>query len=82
MLSLGKQKKWPEALELVTGSKNLSTDPIKEYFAPLDKWLKEKREKEKYPLGWDKETPSKANDIVSSLSLMTAIILVLFNILW
>ena len=52
MLALGKSKPWPEALEKLTGTKHISIKPLKEYFAVLEAWLKEQREKEKYKIGW------------------------------
>ena len=55
MLKLGKSKPWPEALEKLTGSKKMDVGPLKEYFEPLNKWMKQQREKYEYPLGWAKE---------------------------
>ena len=55
MLKLGKSKPWPEALEKLTGSKKMDVGPLKEYFEPLNKWMKQQREKYEYPLGWTKE---------------------------
>lgn len=56
MLALGKSKPWPEALKSFTGSSSISTDPIKEYFDPLIRWLKNYRQNEGYPVGWSTET--------------------------
>jgi len=52
MLAYGRSKPWPDILEEFTGSPNISTDSLKQYFKPLTAWLKEFRDKEKYPLGW------------------------------
>ena len=39
MLEMGKSKPWPEALQALTGGKNIDAGAILEYFAPLKKWL-------------------------------------------
>jgi peptidyl-dipeptidase A len=41
MLSLGQSKPWPEALAVLTGTKQMDASAIIDYFAPLDKWLDE-----------------------------------------
>ena len=53
MLKLGKSKHWQDALEMFTGSRMLSVDPIEEYFRPLFTYLKEERAKKGYSLGWN-----------------------------
>lgn len=41
MLSMGASKPWPDALEVFTGSREISGKSILAYFAPLQAWLKE-----------------------------------------
>ena len=41
MLSLGASRPWPEALEVLTGEKQMDATAILEYFAPLKAWLDE-----------------------------------------
>ena len=36
----------------------MDVGPLKEYFEPLNKWMKQQREKYEYPLGWAKEDPT------------------------
>jgi len=50
MLSMGLSKPWPEALDALTGSKQMDATAILDYFAPLSKWLDEQL-KDK-PVGW------------------------------
>ena len=57
--ALGRTKPWPEALKQYTGSADISTEPIKEYFNPLIVWLEEYRSKEGYKLGWDTTPTNK-----------------------
>ncbi|GAC1621540.1 MAG: M2 family metallopeptidase [Candidatus Acidiferrum sp.] len=52
MLALGASKPWPEALETLTGEKQMDATALAEYFAPLKKWLDEQNEKNHYPVGW------------------------------
>ncbi|MGI5864775.1 MAG: M2 family metallopeptidase [Myxococcales bacterium] len=41
MLALGASKPWPEALEAMTGERQMDATALLEYFAPLKKWLDE-----------------------------------------
>lgn len=50
MMQLGTSKTWPEALELVTGKKDMDATAIREFFQPLEKWLIEKNKGQK--CGW------------------------------
>jgi peptidyl-dipeptidase A len=52
MLSLGKSKPWPEALEALTGRRELDASALADYFAPLKTWLDTQNEKNSYPVGW------------------------------
>jgi peptidyl-dipeptidase A len=50
MLALGLSKPWPEALEAMTGSKQMDATAIRDYFAPLQAWLDEQVKGR--PSGW------------------------------
>lgn len=52
MLRLGASKPWPEALEVLTGQKEMDATALAEYFAPLKTWLDEQNKKNNYPVGW------------------------------
>ncbi|MCA9634907.1 MAG: M2 family metallopeptidase [Myxococcales bacterium] len=41
MLELGASKPWPDALEALTGSREMDASALIEYFEPLQAWLKE-----------------------------------------
>ena len=41
MLEMGASKPWPDALEALTGTRQMSADPLVEYFQPLEKYLAE-----------------------------------------
>jgi peptidyl-dipeptidase A len=52
MLSMGQSKPWPEALQELTGEKQMDASAIADYFAPLKIWLDEQNKKNNYPVGW------------------------------
>lgn len=52
MLSLGQSKPWPEALDALTGEKQMDASALADYFAPLKKWLDEQNKAKGYPVGW------------------------------
>ncbi|SPF37393.1 Peptidyl-dipeptidase A [Candidatus Sulfotelmatobacter kueseliae] len=41
MLEMGQSKPWPDALEALTGQRQMDASAILDYFAPLQKWLDE-----------------------------------------
>ena len=41
MLEMGQSKPWPDALEVLTGQREMDASAILDYFAPLQKWLDE-----------------------------------------
>ncbi len=45
MLSMGLSRPWPEALETLTGEKQMDATAILDYFAPLQKWLDQQNAK-------------------------------------
>ncbi len=50
MLSMGKTRPWPDALEAISGQRQMDATAILDYFAPLKKWLDEQNQGEKP--GW------------------------------
>jgi peptidyl-dipeptidase A len=50
MLEMGASKPWPDALEAFTGTREISAEPLVEYFAPLKQWLDEQNAGK--PSGW------------------------------
>ena len=52
MLAMGVSKPWPEALEALTGEKQMDASALADYFAPLKTWLDEQNKKNNYPVGW------------------------------
>lgn len=50
MLSMGASRPWPEALEVLTGEREMDATAILDYFAPLREWLDEQNRGQ--PVGW------------------------------
>ena len=50
MLEMGASQPWPDALEVFTGTREMSAKPMLEYFAPLKAWLDEQNKGEQS--GW------------------------------
>jgi len=52
MLEMGQRHPWPEALEVLTGEREMDATAILDYFAPLKAWLDEQNRKYNYKIGW------------------------------
>ena len=50
MLEMGQSRPWPEALEALTGKREMDATAIVDYFAPLKKWLDQQNQGK--PVGW------------------------------
>jgi peptidyl-dipeptidase A len=50
MLAMGLSRPWPEALHALTGERQMDATAIRDYFAPLQKWLDEQNKG--VPVGW------------------------------
>jgi peptidyl-dipeptidase A len=52
MLAMGKSRPWPEALEAISGERQMDATAILDYFAPLKQWLDEQNKKNGTKIGW------------------------------
>ena len=50
MLEMGASRPWQEALEALTGSRQIDATAMLDYFAPLKRWLDEQNRGQ--PVGW------------------------------
>ncbi|MGD0220835.1 MAG: M2 family metallopeptidase [Terriglobia bacterium] len=50
VLEMGESRPWPDALEALTGQREMDATAIRDYFAPLEKWLEEQNRGK--PVGW------------------------------
>jgi peptidyl-dipeptidase A len=51
MLAMGQSRPWPDALEAMTGQRQMDATAMLDYFAPLKKWLDEQNAGHK--VGWE-----------------------------
>jgi len=51
MMEMGASRPWPDALEALTGQRQMDAGAMAEYFAPLKAWLDEQNRGKK--VGWD-----------------------------
>ena len=49
-LAMGQSRPWPDALDALTGQRQMDATAIRDYFAPLQKWLDEQNKGR--PVGW------------------------------
>lgn len=52
MLRMGSSKPWPDAMEAITGEREMNASALLEYFSPLQKWLEEENSKTQEYIGW------------------------------
>jgi peptidyl-dipeptidase A len=52
MLAMGQSRPWPDALEALTGERQMDATAILEYFAPLQEWLDEQNARNGVKVGW------------------------------
>jgi peptidyl-dipeptidase A len=50
MLEMGMSHPWQEALERISGTRQMDASAIRSYFEPLQKWLDEQNQGK--PVGW------------------------------
>jgi peptidyl-dipeptidase A len=50
MLEMGESRPWQDALYALTGQRQMDATAIRDYFAPLQKWLDEQNKGK--PVGW------------------------------
>ncbi len=51
MLAMGASRPWPDALEVLTGQRQMDATAMLDYFAPLKKWLDEQNAG--HAVGWN-----------------------------
>jgi peptidyl-dipeptidase A len=53
MLALGSSKPWPDAMEVLTGTRTVDASAFLEYFKPLQDWLIATNAKNGVHIGWE-----------------------------
>lgn len=59
MLALGSSKPWPEAMEAITGQREMDASALMQYFEPLYKWLEKENARTGELIGWEPPETSK-----------------------
>ncbi len=76
MLKLGSSRHWQDAMEVMTGQREMRADALLEYFRPLQVWLEEQNKG--YDVTWDDECPGSrmagVARISGSVTIITGII--------
>ena len=49
---MGKERPWPEALEALTGEREMDASAMLDYYAPLMDWLREQNDRLGAESGW------------------------------
>jgi len=55
LLSMGSSKPWPEAMEKITGQQRMDASALRQYFKPLEDWLKAKNKEMGETPGWSEQ---------------------------
>jgi hypothetical protein len=50
---MGSSRPWPEALEALTGQRQVSARPLLNYFEPLRVWLEKENARNGELVGWE-----------------------------
>lgn len=53
---MGSSRPWPDAMEALTGQREMDASGLLEYFRPLQKWLEEENKKSGAYIGWEQST--------------------------
>lgn len=63
MLQLGASKPWQDAMEAMTGQRDVLATPLLNYFEPLKVWLEAENAKNGEYIGWDIPATKKESPI-------------------
>lgn len=66
MLTMGTSKPWPDAMEVMTGQRQLDASALLEYFKPMEEWLLKTNQELGVQIGWEASDSEKAFDKISS----------------
>nr|CAD7400393.1 unnamed protein product [Timema cristinae] len=64
MLQMGSSRPWPDAMEVVTGQREMDASGLLDYFSPLYKWLQDENNRTEEYIGWE---PSNKEEVYPHL---------------
>jgi peptidyl-dipeptidase A len=53
MLQMGSSKPWPDAMEVLSGQREMDASGLLQYFEPLAKWLENNNKQFGEHIGWE-----------------------------
>lgn len=59
MLKMGSSRPWPDAMEALTGQREMRADGLLEYFRPLLDWLTTENQRTGEYIGWEASSKRK-----------------------
>jgi hypothetical protein len=59
MLQLGSSKPWPDAMEVLSGQREMDASGLLEYFKPLAEWLEKNNRQFGEYVGWERSQKRK-----------------------
>jgi Angiotensin-converting enzyme len=62
MLSMGSSRPWPDAMEVMTGQRELDAGALLEYFKPLEDWLVQTNADLGVEVGWRPSQSKQTSD--------------------
>ena len=65
MLSMGSSKPWPDAMETLTGQREMSAQPLLNYFRPLQEWLEKENARNGELIGWKIPSSNQTSSAVT-----------------
>lgn len=64
MLQMGSSRPWQDAMENITGQRNMDAGGLLEYFKPLQDWLEVENQRTGEYIGWE---PTKVRKYLSKI---------------
>ena len=77
MLRMGSSKPWPDALEALTGQREMSALPLLKYFRPLQEWLEKENARNGEFIEW--EVPNWCKELKKGQQLNFSSLLILIG---
>lgn len=71
---MGSSKPWPDAMETLTGQREMSAQPLLNYFRPLQEWLEKENARNGEMIGWKISPSNPTSSAVAVISTSPLII--------
>ena len=71
---MGSSRPWPDAMETLTGQREMSAQPLLNYFRPLQEWLEKENARNGEMIGWKNSPKNQTSSAVTIISASPLII--------